>query len=167
MDYDVFLNEEVDFNNDKFRLFVRRDPVAKIFDNILVGQRKGFLGLSVDAIKAIWLAKCLKKHGVDVYVTHSELRNEIDEVLLLKVAEDSFLEKIKSFPGYDFSATERVLLNGAPSIRTIGFYKRSEKMASEGFAPPGIFLYVDKYDSHVLTTDELLNMEVLDNLIDS
>jgi hypothetical protein len=167
MKYDIFVSDEVDFTDSRFRLFLRRDPVAKLFESAFIGQRKGYLGVSTDAVKAIWLGKCLRKNGVTVYVTKSEVRDEIDELLAVAAAERGFLDVIERFPGYDFSIATRIALNGALALRAFGFSKQSEKMANEGFTPPAVFLYIDKYDLHVLTAEELLEVEILDTLINS
>lgn len=165
--YDIFLDEEVDFNDSKFKRFLRCDPIVKVFENNFIGKRKGFMGLSSDPIKLIWLVKCLKKYDVRVYVTQSEIRKELDELLLLKSAENEFLERKQNYPNYEFSATQRMPLSGALAIRAVGFTQFSKNMEEEGLAPPGIFLYVDKYDAHVLNSEELLEVEILDSLTDS
>lgn len=167
MNYDIFLNDEVDFCNGKHKLFLRRDTVVKKFPNKFIGKCQKYMKLDSDVIKMIWLAKCLKKNEVSAYVTKAEIRNEVNASSLMKIAENGFIEKINDFPGYDFSTMERTPLSGTLSVRAAGFVRWSEKMAREGFTPPGLFLYVDKYDLHIFNSDEFLEMEILDNLTEA
>ncbi|WP_247539266.1 hypothetical protein [Ralstonia pseudosolanacearum] len=155
------------FSEDRFSRVRNVDPVVALIGKEKSTDDDGFLDVELALVEALWLAKILKRYGIQAFPIPNIYRKAGVALNMAKGAAQKHVDDIRSSrQDSDLSNVEEIPLPWAISKMAYGFIAKSEKMRVEGRSPAGMTLCVDRVSGDVLSPRDLLDIELSQMLID-
>lgn len=165
--FDVFCSSKFSLAEPRFLRVCSVDPVMRLIGNKHTVGDDGYLGVRLTQLESLWLAKVLRRMGIDTYPVSERYKSpSISNMVARQVAQNFILERRLKQPEYEFTDVEEVALPWWLSQIAFGYISKSEKMKLDGISPAGITVCVDRVDGFILQEMQLLNAELAIMLIE-
>ncbi|MHA6912630.1 hypothetical protein ACQUJO_05740 [Ralstonia pseudosolanacearum] len=165
--YCLVCAERFSFSEDRFSRISNVDPVVALIGRGKSTDDEGFLDVELALVEALWLAKTLKRYGIQALPIPAFYRKAGVALSVARAAAQKYVDGIRSiYQDSDLSNVEGISMPWAISKIAYGFISKSEKMRVEGRSPAGVTLCVDRVGGNILTPRDLLDIELVQMLID-
>ncbi|MHA6824101.1 hypothetical protein ACQUKI_21565 [Ralstonia pseudosolanacearum] len=165
--YCLVCSECFSFSEDRFSRVINVDPVVALIGGSKSTDHEGFLDVELALVEALWLAKTIKRYGIQALPIPAFYRKAEIALEMARGAAQKYVDGIRSgHQDGDLSSVEEISLPWAISKMAYGFIAKSEKMRVEGRSPAGMALCVDRVSGNILSPRDLLDIELTQMLID-
>ncbi|WP_035061395.1 hypothetical protein [Andreprevotia chitinilytica] len=165
--FDLICKSKFRLAEDRFSRLCRVDPVGRLIGADQAVGDDGFLGVSLSIVESLWLAKALKRLGVDVYPVAERYKvGHVPSSEAMKAAQHFVADERVRRPELNLADAVEISLPWPLSATAYGFISKSEEMKRDDIAPAGITISVDRVGGNVLQPYELLDFELKGLLIE-